>query len=52
MDVSWAYCDNYFTISVNQTIKLYALHLHSDVCQVFFNKAGGGEALQNLNPSY
>ena len=29
------------TICVNQTIMQYTLNLHSDVCQLFFNKTGG-----------
>lgn len=41
MDVNWTYCDNHFTMYVNQTLKLYALNLYSDVCQLFFNKTGG-----------
>ena len=29
---------NRFTINISQTILLYALNLHSDVYQLFFNK--------------
>ena len=31
---------NNFTIYVNQTIVLYTLNLHSEVCQLLFNKTG------------
>ena len=40
MDVSLTYCNNHFTIYVNQTIMLYTLNLYSDVCQLFLNKTG------------
>ena len=40
MDISWTYCGNHFTIYVNHTIMLYALNLHSDVCQLFLNTTG------------
>lgn len=38
MDVGWTYCGNHFTIYVSQIIMLYALDLHSDICQLFLNK--------------
>lgn len=31
---------NHVTIHINQTITLYALHLYSDVCQLFLSKTG------------
>ena len=30
--------DSHFKIYVNQTIILYNLNLHSDICQLFLNK--------------
>ena len=38
-DVSWIYCDNYFTVGINQTIMPYALNLYSEIGQLFLNKA-------------
>lgn len=38
--MSWAYFYSHFAIYVNQTIKLYALNLASDVCQFFLSKTG------------
>ena len=38
MAISWAYCGTFFTIHVIQTIRLYALNLQNDVCQLFLNK--------------
>lgn len=38
MDVS--YCDNHFTVYVNQAIMLYILNLYSDICPLFLNKTG------------
>lgn len=40
MDVCQIYYDNHFRIQVNQTIMLYALNLHSDVCQSILDKTG------------
>ena len=40
MDVSWTCWGNHFTMWINQTILLYALNLHKDVHQWFFNKSG------------
>ena len=40
MDASWTYCDNHFTIYVNQTIMLYDLDLYSEICQLFLSKTG------------
>ena len=42
MNVSWTYCDNHFTIYMNQTFMLYALNIDNDVCQLFLNKTRGG----------
>ena len=39
-DVSWTYCDNHFTIYVNQTIVLYTLKLYSDLSWLFLSKTG------------
>ena len=50
MDVSWTYYGNHFTIYVNQTIMLYAFNLYSDVCQLFFNKTGGGGGVIAVKP--
>lgn len=38
MAVSWTYCGNHFTVYLNQTILLYTLSFHSDVCQLFLKK--------------
>ena len=43
MDVSWTYCDNYFTIYVNQTAMLYALNLYSNYFNYFSKKKKWGE---------
>lgn len=42
---------NHFTVYVDQTIMLYALNLHSDICQLFLNKIGKErfEKILNLN---
>ena len=40
IDVSWTYCDNHFTIDVNQTTVLYTLKLYSDVSWLFLSKTG------------
>ena len=41
MDISWAYYGTFFIIHVIQTIRLYALNLQNDVCQLFLNKTRG-----------
>ena len=38
---NWNSCGKYFITYVNQTIRLHALNLYSDVCQLFLNKTGG-----------
>lgn len=45
MDVGQIYCDNQFTIYVNQAIMLSALNLYSDV---FLNNTGKKENFENL----
>lgn len=37
IDISGISC-NFFTIYVNQTIRVYILNEYSDVCQLFLNK--------------
>ena len=32
------YCDNHFTIYINQTTMLHILNLYSGICQLFLNK--------------
>ena len=41
MNVSWNYFGNHFTRYVNHTIRLNALNLYSNICQLFPNKNGG-----------
>ena len=38
MDVCSSYFDNHLRIYVNETIMLFTLNLHSDICQVYLNK--------------
>lgn len=40
MDDRLTYCGNHFIRYINQTTMLYALNLHSDVCQLFLSKTG------------
>lgn len=39
-DVRWTHCGNHFTIYVNQTMVLFALHLYSGLCQLLLSKNG------------
>lgn len=40
MGVSWTHGGNHLTVPVEQTIMLYALDFHCDVCQVFLSTTG------------
>ena len=52
MDVSQTYCDGSFPIYVSKVIMLYALNLHSAVCQSCLNRTERNKALGLLITSY
>ena len=54
MGVSCTSCGHHFAIYVNETITPRALHLHSDVRQLFLNEAGKKHAVSSysLNVHY